>query len=81
MGCIWLEEELNEKVRKLWELLQTHITIIEERLKLMAQAIAQKDVEQAGNIAGDITVIGQSDVCYATAIEILEDLKQKGVAG
>lgn len=66
---------VDDKIEKLWELLELHIKDYERRIKRMRELIKRRDVVSFGNLAGEVVVIGQSDVCYATSIEILDDLK------
>jgi len=70
-----LTEILDDKIGKLWELLEAHnkeLNIILLRSKV---AIKDRDVMALGDLAGQIVVIGQADCCYLIAIEILEEVK------
>lgn len=75
-------EDVNDKIEKLWKLLAEHNKLLRERVQKQKETIESKDFEAVGEFSGEIQMLAQSDVCYATLIEVLEELrKPKHVLG
>ena len=74
-------QNVNDKVEKLWKLLAEHNKALGRYIQIQKEAITSKDFEKVGDASGDIQMVAQSDVCYATLIEVLEDLRKAKTSG
>lgn len=68
--------KVDDKVEKLWELLAEHNKTYGEYIQRQKEAIANKNFDNVGIVSGAIQMRAQSDVCYATIISVLEDLRK-----
>lgn len=70
-------DAINDKIEKLWKLLDDHNKALQRFMDATRLAIENRDLQVVGELSGQLVVIGQSDVCYAMIIEVLEDLKKR----
>jgi len=69
-----MERDVTDKIEKLWKLLAEHNTLLEKFIQKRRKMIESRNFVAVGDVSGTILLLAQSDVCYATLIEVLEEL-------
>lgn len=69
-----MRADIEDRIRKLWKTLESHNLQFQALLDRLILAVEQRDLEDIGNVSGVLSTMMVSNCCFATTIQILQNI-------